>query len=78
LKNLSESQVKWLAVKHLVPNVEIESRGHFLTFDIPNAEAIESKLLKTDVVIDRRGTRLRFGFGLYQTEADVKELIARL
>lgn len=78
LKNLSESQVKWLNVSHLLPRIEIESRGHFLTFDIPNAEAIESELLKTDVVIDRRGTRLRFGFGLYQTEADVKELIARL
>ncbi len=78
LEKLSESQVKWLNVKHLLPKVEIESRGHFLTFDVPNAEAIESELLKTDVVIDRRGTRLRFGFGLYQTEADVKKLIARL
>jgi len=35
-------------------------------------------LLKKDVVIDRRGSRLRFGFGLYQTEADISELFARL
>jgi selenocysteine lyase/cysteine desulfurase len=39
---------------------------------------IESELLKLDVVIDRRGSRLRFGFGLYQTEADIRELFARL
>ncbi len=78
LNKLSEASLKSLSVKHLIPSIEIESRGHFLTFDVPNAETIESELLKTDVVIDRRGTRLRFGFGLYQTEADIDELFARL
>ncbi len=78
LNKLSEASLKSLSVKHLIPSIEIESRGHFLTFDVPNAETIESDLLKHDVVIDRRGTRLRFGFGLYQTEADIEELFARL
>jgi selenocysteine lyase/cysteine desulfurase len=61
-----------------VPPLSVKLRGHFLTFDVPNAEMIESELLKKDVVIDRRGSRLRFGFGLYQTEADISELFARL
>jgi len=78
LNKLSEVSLKSLSVKHLIPSIEIESRGHFLTFDVPNAETIESDLLKHDVVIDRRGTRLRFGFGLYQTEADIEELFARV
>lgn len=78
LERLSEARLKSLPIENLVPRIEIDSRGHFLTFDIPNAEAIESELLKRDVVIDRRGTRLRFGFGLYQTEADVATLVERL
>ncbi len=78
LKKLLELNICALPPESLVPPLRIKSRGHFLTFDIPNAEAIESELLKHDVVIDRRGTRLRFGFGLYQTEADIEELFARL
>ncbi len=78
LEKLSAANLNFLTIQHLVPNVEIKSRGHFLTFDVPNAEAIESELLKRDVVIDRRGTRLRFGFGLYHTDADVNRLFERL
>ncbi|MFQ3608894.1 MAG: aminotransferase class V-fold PLP-dependent enzyme [Chloroherpetonaceae bacterium] len=78
LTKLAEANLSFLTMKHLVPSVEMKSRGHFLTFDVPNAEAIESELLKNDVVIDRRGSRLRFGFGLYHTEADISALFARL
>jgi kynureninase len=78
LKNLLDSNLNLLCPDSIVPPLPIKSRGHFLTFDVPNAEMIESELLKLDVVIDRRGSRLRFGFGLYQTEADISELFARL
>lgn len=54
------------------------ARGNFLTFDLPEAEAVEHALQAHGVRTDRRGTRLRFGFGLYHDERFVDALLARL
>ncbi|MBX9750439.1 MAG: aminotransferase class V-fold PLP-dependent enzyme [Roseococcus sp.] len=54
------------------------ARGNFLTFDLPDAEAWSARLDAAGIVTDRRGQRLRFGFGLYHTEEEVDELLARL
>jgi hypothetical protein len=35
-------------------------------------------LRQAHIIIDRRGPRLRFGFGLYQNLKDVKDLTALL
>ncbi len=51
--------------------------AHFLTFEAPNEETaarLEAALRAQKVFIDRRGRRMRFGFGLYQDEADVRRL----
>jgi kynureninase len=61
----------------LVPTQHV-ARGNFLTFDLPNAQALERKLIAAQIRIDRRGTRLRFGFGLYHDEAFIDALLARL
>ena len=53
-------------------------RGNFLCFDLPDAEAWSAKLEARKVVTDRRGSRLRFGFGPYQTAAEVDALLRRL
>jgi selenocysteine lyase/cysteine desulfurase len=53
-------------------------RGNFLCFDLPDAEAWSAKLDARRVVTDRRGSRLRFGFGPYQTAAEVDALLDRL
>jgi selenocysteine lyase/cysteine desulfurase len=56
----------------------LKYHGHFLTFealDIKSAAAFEEKLKAADVLIDRRGPRLRFGFGLYQDAEDVTALV---
>lgn len=53
-------------------------RGHFLTFETPQAETLYNDLLKRKVTTDYRGTRLRFGFGLYHDRGDVDRLIAAL
>jgi selenocysteine lyase/cysteine desulfurase len=55
--------------------------GHFLTFEAPSVEVAEKchqTLADQHILIDRRGNRLRFGFGLYQDQDDVAELLARL
>lgn len=50
-------------------------RSRFLAFRHPDAEAWQARLLAAHVVTDVRDDVLRFGFGLYQDEADVERLI---
>jgi len=54
---------------------EPSRRGRFLTFRLAEAEAIEAHLSANGITLDRRGDRLRFGFGVYQTEEGVDRLI---
>lgn len=54
------------------------ARGNFLTFDLDDAETVHRRLADARIVTDLRGRRLRFGFGLHQTQADVDELLRRL
>ncbi len=61
----------------VVPLAE-PSRGNFLTFELPDAEAWQTKLEAARIITDRRGSRLRFGFGLYHRAADVDALLERL
>ncbi|KER09937.1 MAG: hypothetical protein HY22_08045 [[Candidatus Thermochlorobacteriaceae] bacterium GBChlB] len=75
---LDASRLSCLSSESLVPPKAFMQRGHFLTFNLPNAATLEATLLKRDIVVDRRGERLRFGFGLYQTEADIEELFKRM
>ena len=53
-------------------------RGNFLTFDLADAEAWQARLAAAGIVTDRRATRLRFGFGIYQTAAEVDALLDRM
>lgn len=62
----------------LVVPLEQPARGNFLTFDLPDAAAVHARLTALKVVTDVRGTRLRVGFGVYQTEAEVDALLDRL
>ncbi|WP_341909266.1 aminotransferase class V-fold PLP-dependent enzyme [Ferrovibrio terrae] len=52
--------------------------GNFLTFELADAEAVQQRLASAGVVTDHRGQRLRIGFGLYHTAADVEALLGRL
>ena len=53
-------------------------RGNFLAFDVDDAEAVHKRIAAQNVVIDRRGRRLRFGFGVYHSEHDVRLLLEAL
>jgi len=61
----------------LVPTDGIE-RGNFLTFETDDAAAIYQALHDLKVITDYRSNRLRIGFGIYQDEADVDQLLERL
>jgi selenocysteine lyase/cysteine desulfurase len=67
-----------LAADALV-SLELARIGHFLTLrhaDAPKIARFLDEELR--VIVDARGDRLRFGFGLYQDEADLDELFRRL
>jgi selenocysteine lyase/cysteine desulfurase len=53
-------------------------RGNFLAFDLDAAEDVEGRLAAHGVLVDRRGSRVRFGFGVYHDAAFVDALLARL
>ncbi len=58
----------------LVVPLSEPNRGHFLSFRSKRAGALHRQLLKSDIITDFRGDRLRFGFGLYHDEEDVAKL----
>lgn len=83
LQFLSELPASFTQAHHLRPLYELtlKHHGHFLTFeasDLGEAIAFETQLKTLRVLIDRRGPRLRFGFGLYQDSEDVAELVESL
>ena len=51
------------------------ARARFLAFRHDQAAAWKARLLDAGVVTDVRDDVIRFGFGLYQDEADVERLI---
>lgn len=59
----------------LVPGREVGQRGHFLTFRTGGAGALAQTLAERGVVVDHRGDRLRFGFGVYHSLDDVERLL---
>jgi len=62
----------------LVVPLNDPARGNFLAFDLDDAEAWQARLAAAGIVTDRRGRRLRFGFGLYHTAGDADRLLDRL
>lgn len=88
VKNLQKEFIKRLPENFLtsqslrpIYHSDLSWHGHFLTFEASNeekAEATENALKASGVIIDRRGRRIRFGFGLYQNQSDVMAVIERL
>lgn len=53
-------------------------RGHFLTFQTPQAASLQERMKEQGIVTDNRGDRLRFGFGIYHDRRDVEALAQRM
>jgi kynureninase len=53
-------------------------RGNFLVFEVHDAAECHRRIAAANIGIDRRGNRLRFGFGVYQDEHDVRRLVETL
>ena len=75
---MAERAVGPFAAERLVVPLSAPARGNFLAFEHPDAAQWQRRLHAAKIVTDVRGTRLRLGFGLYHTGADVERLVARL
>jgi kynureninase len=74
LDGCARRRVKALGADRLVPPPGAP-RGNFLAFALADAEDAHRRITAHDVTIDRRGERLRFGFGLYHDEREVERLV---
>ena len=77
LDGLARVGLAELPAAALVPPAAV-ARGNFLAFDVDDAEERHRRIAAQHVVIDRRGRRLRFGFGIYHSEHDVRLLLEAL
>jgi kynureninase len=53
-------------------------RGHFLTFETPDAGAIHDKLAAAKIITDVRQNRIRFGFGCYHATDEIALAVAAI
>ena len=75
---MADKPIDPFAAERLVVPVSEPARGNFLAFEHPDAAQWYRRLHAAGIITDVRGTRLRLGFGLYHTAADVERLVARL
>ena len=79
LDAIAEHPIAPLASARLVTPVgENVERGHFLTFETPEAGGLHARLLDRNIITDIRGDRIRFGFGCYHTEASIDRAAAAI
>jgi selenocysteine lyase/cysteine desulfurase len=76
LAGLADANLALLPAGALTPP-ERFPRGNFLAFDLDAAEDVERRLAARGVLVDRRGRRIRFGFGVYHDDAFVDRLLDR-
>jgi kynureninase len=77
LDECARARLEPFAPSHLRPPLGVE-RGNFLAFEEDDAPALHRAITAQEITIDQRGRRLRFGFGVYHDEDDVRELVERL
>ncbi|MET0831589.1 MAG: aminotransferase [Acidimicrobiia bacterium] len=62
----------------LPPEGASGERGHFLTYRTHEAAMLAAMLAERRVTVDRRGDRVRIGFGIYHDDDDVDRLVGIL
>ena len=77
LDGLARLALRELPASALVPPAATP-RGNFLAIDLDRAEEVHRAITAQNVTIDRRDRRVRFGFGIYQDEAQVARLLERI
>ncbi|GAB5388509.1 MAG: aminotransferase class V-fold PLP-dependent enzyme [Alphaproteobacteria bacterium] len=60
------------------PRISGPRCGRFLTFETPDAAQISDALAARGIITDHRAGRIRFGFGIYQDDSDIAQLLTHL
>jgi selenocysteine lyase/cysteine desulfurase len=76
IEKMKLAENKFLKAEDII--LENDSTAHFVTFRTSNANEIEHTLAKHNIVVDSRGDRLRFGFGLYHDFNDIDLAVERI
>lgn len=74
VQGLEKNPNSFLKVSDIIENPD----AHFITFRTNFANEIEHILLKNNIIVDSRGDRLRFGFGLYHDFKDIDLLLTKM
>ena len=78
IQSLQTHFLKKLEKKQNLLTSNLDHNGHFITFNFESAEEcskIHTELQQRNILTDYRGTRLRFGFGLYLDSNDIDKAI---
>lgn len=78
MAEVAKAGLNAIGVSNLIKLDSAKAHGHFLTYRTASAKQIHDTLRRKNVIVDYRGDRLRFGFGLYHDASDVNALIERL
>ncbi|HEY7662427.1 MAG TPA: aminotransferase class V-fold PLP-dependent enzyme [Xanthobacteraceae bacterium] len=79
LREIMHRKVKPLCAARLVtPLAAGDARGHFLSFELANAQAVHDRLARADIISDVRGERIRFGFGCYHTADEIAAAVVAI
>jgi kynureninase len=83
--NLQERFLKEIAgvtplqqARLVTPTSPATPRGHFLTFETPQAGAIHDRLAAANIITDVRANRIRFGFGCYHAADEIAPAVAAI
>ena len=79
LTEIARTKIRPLCDARLVTPVAGQiARGHFLTFELANAQALHERLARAGIVTDVRGERIRFGFGCYHVAEEIEAAVAAI
>ena len=76
---LAEKSNLLVSVKDKLIHQGWDQQGHFLTYELTSVDATQNlvqTLKKNGIWTDSRKNRIRFGFGLYVTKADLEKFIS--
>jgi selenocysteine lyase/cysteine desulfurase len=81
IQSLQIQFLKLLDLDDLFLNTDLDNQGHFLTVEFKgptNAQQAHDDLKKLGILTDFRGSRLRFGFGLYLVKDDIEAACTKI
>lgn len=78
ISSIEKSSLKELSSHKIISDRGDATHSHFVTFRTDQANTLEKTLAENNIIVDSRGDRLRFGFGLYHDLKDIDSVIKKM